>query len=804
MIGKIAILALAACALSLGAAETENWNFGWKFYYGKNPDAFKRDFDDSSWRKLDLPHDYQIEQPWAVPSEEEIKKNGGELKNRGFKPYGEGWYRKEFRADPEWRGKRVILDFEGVMTVSDVYVNGQKAASNEYGYSGYEADISKFLDYGGQNVVAVYSRVMGGSRWYTGGGIFRDVKLSIKNPVAVARHGLYITTPKVGEKSAAARVLAEVENALGSPRKVSVRAAVFGPDGSEIASEEREIGIPANSASTAEFEFEIKNPSLWSPENPALYSAAAEVKSGGKLLDAQRENFGIRKIEFTPERGFLLNGKKTLLKGVNLHHDLGALGAAAYTAELERRIKFLKSIGVNHIRTAHNPFSKSFLDLADKYGILVADELFDKWDDWFVGMRKKFGEVWPNAAREFIRRDRNRPSVVIWSLGNELLCQGHNDEYGDYGVTMYKKMRDFCKKFDATRPYTVAQYPAREGGIKSRDAGWETSKPAELAFATDISSQNYTWGFFEKDAKKYPGMIFYQSEAGTWALGGNYFGMNLDRVVGLAYWGAIGYFGESFGWPSKGWGDKAFIDTALNPLPQCWWVKANFSEGEPVVHIGVLEEKNARDRFVFHNGVNVGLMPETENWNRQKGSKVSVAVYTNADEAELFLNGKSLGAKKNMRGSPAERNKIIWKNIAYEAGELKAVARTDGKTVGEYKIETADEPCEIVATAENPDWKADGMDLQHIAIKAVDKRGNIHPLASNKLKFKVEGSASLIGVDNGDINSNEMHTGCERSLYCGRALAILRAGRSAEKVKLVIEGENLPKKTVILRPNPAK
>lgn len=217
-----------------------------------------------------------------------------------------------------------------------------------------------------------------------------------------------------------------------------------------------------------------------------------------------------------------------------------------------------------------------------------------------------------------------------------------------------------------------------------------------------------------------------------------------------------------------------------------------------------MEEKNARDRFVFHNGVNVGLMPETENWNRQKGSKVSVAVYTNADEAELFLNGKSLGAKKNMRGSPAERNKIIWKNIAYEAGELKAVARTDGKTVGEYKIETADEPCEIVATAENPDWKADGMDLQHIAIKAVDKRGNIHPLASNKLKFKVEGPASLIGVDNGDINSNEMHTGCERSLYCGRALAILRAGRSAEKVKLVIEGENLPKKTVILRPNPAK
>ena len=796
---------MAAGCLCAGAAETRNWNFGWKFFYGENPSASERDFDDSSWRKLDLPHDYQIERPWAVPSAEEIKKSGGGyLKDRGFKPEGAGWYRKSFDADPKWKGKRVILDFEGVMTVSDVYVNGQKAASNEYGYIGYEADISGFLDWEKPNIVAVYSRVMGSSRWYTGGGIFRNVSLALKNPVAIARHGLYITTPKVGEKSATAKVSAEVENTLGSPQKVSVSASVFGADGAEISSAEREIEVPANSVSSAEFEFEIKNPSLWSPENPALYSALAKVRNGGELLDSHRESFGIRKIEFNPRRGFLLNGKKTILKGVNLHHDLGALGAAAYDRDMERRLRLLKSLGVNHVRTAHNPFSESFLGIADRLGLIVTNEAFDKWSDRYVGGRKKAGEVWPRVLTEFIRRDRNHPSVAIWSLGNELDIQRENDKYGDYGVTMFRKMRDLCKKFDATRPYTVAQFPARAKGIGERDPKWPDSEPAELSFATDISSQNYTPDFFKKDAKKYPDMIFYQSEAGTWAVGYNYFSMDLDRVVGLAYWGAVAYFGESFGWPSKGWGDKALIDTALNPMPQCWWMKANFSEIEPVVRIGILENRDAKDRFVFHNGVTVGLMPETENWNRAEGSKVSVAVYTNADEAELFINGKSLGAQKNRRENPVDRNRIVWRDINYEPGELKAVAKTGGKTAGECKIETAGEPSKIVAEAENSDWKADGLDLQHVAIKVVDKKGRIHPLASNRLRFKVVGPATLAGVDNGDINSNEMHTGAQRSLYCGRALAILRAGREPGEAKLIIRGENLRTKIVKLRLNPAK
>ena len=342
----LSALAIFICASN--AAEVANWNFDWKFFYGKNPNAYNRDFDDSSWRVLDLPHDYQIEQPWVVPSEEEIKKNGGDLKGRGFKPYGEGWYRKTFNASPEWKGKRVILDFEGVMSVSDVYINGEKVASNEYGYIGFEADISKYLDYDKPNVVAVYSRVMGASRWYTGGGIFRNVNIVVKNPVAVARHGVYITTPEISRDSASANVSVEVENTLAAPSQVSVKAKIFSPDGKEISEASKKIEVPANSSAKADLKFDIKNPSLWSPETPALYSAEVEVDSGNGAVDLQKETFGIRKIEFNPENGFVLNGKKVLLKGVNLHHDLGALGAAVYDSALERRIKFLKSMGVNN------------------------------------------------------------------------------------------------------------------------------------------------------------------------------------------------------------------------------------------------------------------------------------------------------------------------------------------------------------------------------------------------------------------------------------------------------------------------
>lgn len=807
---RASILFSLLAAFSLDAAQSQLWNFDWKFFYGKNDAAHARDFDDSAWRKLDLPHDFQIEQPWVVPTAEELKKNGGD-KNRAFKPYSQAWYRKTFTANPEWRGKRVILDFEGVMQVSDVYINGEKVASSEYGYSGFEADITKYLDYSKPNTVAVFAHVAPwfGSRWYTGGGIYRNVHLVVKDPVAVARHGLYITTPEISEKSAKVRVETEVENTLDSVRRVAVKSAIFAPNGEKIAEKTRSLRIPAKSTAKTEVFFNVKNPALWDTESPTLYSASAEVSEKGKVLDSKESNFGIRTIAFNPKQGFLLNGRKVLLKGSNLHHDLGALGAAVFDSELERRVKLLKSMGVNNIRTSHNPYTESLISLADKYGILIVDEAFDKWSKYFLGGRREADEVWPNVLSEFIKRDRNHPSVILWSLGNELDIQhgkypNQTDKYGDYGVTMYKIKRDFCKKFDDTRPFTVGQFPARAKGIDCWQKNvtteqWENSEPAELAFVTDVSSQNYTWGFFEKDSKKYPNMIFYQSEIATGGLAWHFYGMNLDKVVGGAYWGVIAYLGESFGWPQKGWGDKALVDTLLNIKPQGYWLCANFLEGiKPIVHISISEGKDKKDVFVEHNGVMIGLMPENENWNRQDGSTADIIVYSNAEEVELLLNGKSLGVRKN-NTYQATRNSFRWDKIKYEKGELKAVAKTGGKIVGEHSLFTVEEPVKLAVELTNPDWKADGMDLQVVKISAVDKSGHVHPLASNKLTFSVEGDAKLIAVDNGDMNSNELHVGNTRLLHYGRAAAILRAGKTAGNVKFEIKCDGLPTQVVELK-----
>ena len=810
MIRRIVFVFMLFAVLLVNATQRQLWNFDWKFYYGKNDEAHSRDCDDSKWRLLDLPHDFQIEQPFIEPTKEQIK-NKTEDKGRGFKPYSQAWYRKTFVANPQWKNKRVIVDFEGVMQVCDVYINGHKVASNEYGYSGFQVDISNFIDYNNPNVIAVFAEVSPKyvSRWYTGGGIYRNVYLLQKEPISVARHGLYITTPQISRKSAKVKVQTEIENTLNAERKIHVKSTVYSPKGEKLAEKTQSVVVAANSTATDEAFFDIKNPSLWDIDSPTLYSVVVQVLDSDKVLDYKKSNFGVRTIEFNPQQGFLLNGRKVLLKGSNFHHDLGALGAAVYDSEIERRILLLKSLGVNNIRTSHNPYSESFVALADKHGILVVNEVFDKWSKAYLGGRKHEDEVWPYALSEFIKRDRNHPSVIMWSLGNELDCQhgtypNPTDKYGDYAVTMYRIKRDYAKKFDDTRPYTVGQFPAREKGLDpwhiSKEQ-WKLTKPAELAFATDVSSQNYTGCFFENDSKNYPDMIFYQSEMTTGGLAENFYELNHSKVAGAAYWGVVAYWGESGGWPQKGWSTKAYIDTALNIKPQGYWMKATFLDGvAPVVYVGVCERDVQTGVYVAPTGQTIGLMPENENWNRKDGSFADVVVYTNADEAELFLNGKSLGVRKNDRSNIRIRNKIIWENVKFEKGELKAVAKTNGKVVGEHSLESADDPAELAAELVNANWRADGMDLQIVKISAVDKFGRLYPIADNKLTFSLEGNAKLIGVDNGDMASNELAVGNSRSLYCGRAVAILRAGKSADdSIKLTIKAGGLPTKIVKLK-----
>jgi beta-galactosidase len=524
-------------------------------------------------------------------------------------------------------------------------------------------------------------------------------------------------------------------------------------------------------------EIAVKNALLWDCEHPNLYKAVVTLQNEkGEVLDEASSNFGIRTIAMTPEQGLLLNGKKVLLKGYANHHTLGALGAAAYPRAIEKRIQMVKEWGINHIRTSHNPYSHEFIELCDKYGILVVDELYDKWTRQHTGGRVPFEQLWQQNIPEWVKRDRNSPSVVLWSLGNELQ-QDPNQPFNDFGVTMFKLMKTLINRYDSTRLVTVAMHP--------RYRNWETdSLPADLAMITDVQAYNYRYMYFPGDGRRFPWMKFYQSEASVSAMGENYFAMDLDKVIGLAYWGMIDYLGESQGWPAKGW-EQGVFDITLEPKPKAYYMKSFFKPEEPLVHIAVIDKKGD----MMWNGVQTGNDGMSDHWNRQQGSKVTLITYTNADEVEVFVNGKSMGTKQNDKKNAKTRNQIRWENIPYANGYCEAVAKNNGKIVARHKIETTGEAVKLVAIPDNNQWKADGTDLQHIRVYAVDKKGRRVYHTQQQLTFSISEGAEIVAVSNGDQKSNELNVTNKRSLYNGSTLVILRAGRKASKPVLTIEAD---------------
>lgn len=758
--------------------ESQLFNFGWKFQSGDLNEAQSVDYNDSDWRVLDLPHDFQIEQPWDESA-------GGA---RGFKAMGTGWYRKAFKADSAWKDKRVLLDVEGIMLVGDVWVNGQKVGSTDYGYLGFEADITKQLKYDEENIVAVRASTgkQGASRWYTGGGLFRDVHLLVKNPVAIARNGVFISTPKITDQNADVSVQVELEGIRGKSLDVEIIAKIMTPDGRLIA-ETKELAPKKSKLHTVEVPLPlvtVTEPQLWSCETPNLYTAEITLLQDGKVVDSVVETFGIRTLEFSPEFGFKLNGKKLFLKGISNHHDLGAVGVAAFDRAIERQFRMMKEFGYNHIRCSHNPYSKSFLKLADKYGILVVDELIDKWSDKsYWGGRVPFTQLWYKMIPEWIKRDRNHPSIILWSLGNELQMREDLAGFptGDWGVTTYRIFDVLVKRYDNTRKTTVAMFPARAGAIGKNEPEFHTKVyPPELATVTEVSSFNYRYLNYAQYLEKCPTMTVYQSEATTNELAAPFFGMDYDKMVGLAYWGAIEYWGESNGWPKKGW-NFSFFNHCLEPYPQAYLIKSAFSE-EPLVHIGVVDsDKNS----IEWNDIMVGGMSLSSHWNRVEGSNQNLYTYTNADEVELLVNGKSAGVKKNDRTDINRRNIIYWENIPYVKGNVIAIARNNGKEVARHKLETTGKATALKMVIENPDdWKADGMDLQYVKVYAVDSKGRMVPTTEGEVTFEVSGEAKLIAVDNGDHYTDELFSGNTKKLHKGFVMAILRSNQTGGEVKI--------------------
>ncbi|MGD9929382.1 MAG: glycoside hydrolase family 2 TIM barrel-domain containing protein [Mangrovibacterium sp.] len=754
------------------------FNFGWKFKAGEVPNAQALNFDDIGWRELDLPHDFQIEQPWDSTAS----------RGRGYKAMGVGWYRKTFKANPAWQGKRVLLDFEGIMLHGEVWLNGVKIGGTDYGYLGFASDIADVIKYDTVNVVAVRASTgeNENSRWYTGGGLFRDVHLVIKDTISITRHGIFITTPNITNQSAEVNVRVEVDGIKMQEYDLEITTKIFSPDGGQLA-EAKTLAPKRSRLVSVEVQLpkiNIPNPQLWSCEAPNLYSAEVSLVLDGKVIDKLTERFGIRTIEFSKEFGLKLNGKKIILKGVANHHDLGAVGAAAFETSVARMMDKLKAFGFNHIRTSHNPYSESFYRLADEKGILIVDELYDKWGSEVAWAGSApWNDLWYTNIKEWIKRDRNHPSVIMWSFGNELQFQ--EERWGfptaDWGVTTYRLMDVVAKRYDPTRATTVAMYPARAGGIKKHDPDFKITEnivPPELATVTDVASFNYVWDDYQEYLKHAPDMIIYQSEAVTNELAAPYFGMDLDKMVGLAYWGAIEYWGESQGWPRKGW-NYSFFNHAMEPFPQAWLTKSIFKE-EPSVYIGVVDSEGEKKLW---NDVLVGQKVISSHWNRQEGANYNLYTYTNADEVELLINGQSIGVKKNS-ADVKKRNAIFWENIPYTPGKITAIARKAGKEVARHELETTGKAVGLIMETENAYWKADGLDLQYVKVYAVDRNGRKVPTATGELTFDVSGAARLIAVDNGNHSSDDLFVGNKKSLFNGFAMAILRSDRVAGTVKI--------------------
>ena len=798
--------------LSADAAvrDTISINQGWQFHRGDVKNISELKATQSGDEVVNLPHDFLIGQDWVAPDASERPDNSdagsnvrSRLSPRGFKEIGIGWYRYQLTPKDEWKGKRIVLDFQGIMLVGDVYLNGKRIGGTDYGYLGFDIDLSKLLKWGEANEITVKAdtRNPNNSRWFTGAGLYRDVNLIITDKnLFFPRHPLFIRTQDNKEVKIKAEIINQQKLAKGQGKAViPVEVRILDADGKVVAQQKNNIDF---NAKWRDREYELpaislENAQLWSPDTPYLYTAEVTLYDNeGNIADQIKEPFGVRTIEIVPQKGLLVNGKKVLLKGYANHHTLGALGAAAYPRAIEKRLKLMKEFGMNHIRTSHNPYSEDFLKLCDKYGILVVDELYDKWLTQYAGGRVEWESLWQKDIPEWVKRDRNHPSVILWSLGNELQ-QYSNLPFNDWGVTAYKLQKELLHRYDDTRLTTVAMHP-RYRNIET------DSIPADLAVATEVNSYNYRYMYFPGDMKRYPEKTFYQSEASVAAMGPNFYEMDRDKVLGLAYWGAIDYLGESMGWPIKGWNQGVF-DLSLQPKPDAYFVKSMFTD-EPTVHIGVIEKSGGNIQW---NGINVSAGKLSENWNREAGEMFSLYTYTNGDEVELFLNGKSLGVKKNSN-DPKLRARIKWDNIAYAPGTLVAVAKKNGKVVARHQIETTGEAVALKLVPDAENWHADGKDLMHVRIYAVDKKGrrvlNVKDAkAFDKLTFTVKGDANIVAVDNGNIASDELHIGktqleksIQRHLFQGSALVILRAGDKPGKIELSVAGEKMKAKKLVL------
>jgi beta-galactosidase len=776
---------------------TSNFNRDWRFNLGDVANAQAPDLDDTNWRALNLPHDWSIEGEF---SEKNPAGFGG-----GALPGGTGWYRKTFTVPSSSNGKSVFIDFDGVYRNSEVWINGQYLGKRPYGYISFQYDLSPYLNYGAQkNVIAVKvdNSQQPNSRWYSGSGIYRNVWLTTIDKTHVDHWGTYLTTPEVSAESAKVKIGTTLRNDSASDSAVSLTTILYNAAGREVTRSSSKVVVPRSGVSVVANELTVQHPMLWSIEQPYLYRAVSQVEQRGRILDKYETPFGIRYFVFDREKGFSLNGKRMKINGVCDHHDLGALGAAVNTRALERQLEMLKGMGVNGIRTSHNPPAPELLELADKMGFIVMDEAFDMWKK----QKTKFDyhldwDQWHKRDLEdMLLRDRNHASIFIWSIGNEISEQWNGDPAA--GV-IGKELSGIVRSLDRTRPITSA-------------CNFVDTKNTLIALGDlDLVGTNYAHNRIPQFPTLFPGRTFIGTETVSSLASRGSYDMpsdvirrwpnrwdedfkdgNKDFSVSAydnasAPWGSTqeetwkiikktNFFAGQFIW--TGW------DYIGEPTPYSWPARSSY--------FGIIDLAGfPKDTYFMYQSewTNKPVLHIYPHWNWKPGEPVDVWAYFNGDEVELFLNGKSLGTKRKS----GDDLHVQWR-VPFAPGTLKAVSRSNGKVVLTQEIRTAGQPAGIVLIPDRKLIKADGSDLSFVTVKIVDANGIVVPHAHTLVNFQLTGEGSIAGVDNGNQISHEPFKANHRQAFNGLALAIIQAKEKGGKITLKASADGLAPATTVI------
>jgi len=772
-------------------------NFGkdWKFNLGDIPGAEVVGFNDSGWRTLNVPHDWSIEGEFS--DKNPATPSGGAL------PGGIGWYRKTFNLREMDEDKLVFIDFDGVYQNSEVWINGHSVGKRFYGYSSFRYDLTPYLakdDHQNTVAVRVDNSAQPNSRWYSGSGIFRNVWLVTTGKTHVDHWGTFITTPEITDSLAKVKVVTKIKNHLEEGQELHIKTVIVDPSGKVIATGKTNTDTVSDSIFSTTFDFEVRNPILWNLDSPQLYSAVSHVFVDGDLVDNYATPFGIRSFEFTADKGFFLNGKNIKINGVCDHHDLGCLGSAINTRALERQMEILKGMGCNAIRTSHNPPAPELLDLADHMGFIIMDEAFDMWKK--PKNQLDYSTVWDQMHKkdlqDLILRDRNHPSVIIWSIGNEI-----PEQYDSTGTGIAKELAGYIRELDTSRPITSATNDPQPNNFIIRSG------------ALDLIGYNYHQQSFPAFPETFPGQKFIGTETVSalmtrgvydmpseeirrWPVSNNWKGPkpNADNTCSSydnvsTPWGSTheetwkvikkyNFLSGQFIWTG--------FDYLGEPTPYTWPSRSSY--------FGIIDLAGfPKDVYYMYQSewTNKDVLHVFPHWNWKEGQTVDIWAYSNAEEVELFLNDKSLGVKKKQ----GDDLHLLWK-VPFAPGTIKAISRTAGKEVLVKEIKTAGNAAKLTATADRSTIKSDGNDLSFITIEVVDANGVMVPDADQLVEFKLEGPGKIVGVDNGDPVSHESFKAPQRKAFHGKCLVVVQSGDKTGTIQLTATSTGLSTATVAL------